>query len=345
MRLRLVVPIDVAEPTGGNVYDLAIANALRRGGDDVDLIVCAPEELAAALRASSSWRGRVLVDGLLACPRPGALAGAGAGVLVHMPMSWGADAVGVDPAQLDLLEAEALEAASLVVATSHWSAQYLERRHGTRDIAVVPPGVDPADVVDGSDPPLIAHVAALMPHKNQRGLVAALAQVADLPWQARLAGSLDRSPGYAAEVRTAVEAAQLTDRIELAGAVSREAAWAGADLAVLPSLVEAYGMVVTEALARGVPVVVADGGPAEALGVDPEGRRPGVVVPRDDPAALAAELRRWLTQPAHRAELRRRALARRTNLDTWDAAAHKLRQTLQNATRQEGLTCPTRRPN
>jgi glycosyltransferase involved in cell wall biosynthesis len=236
-----------------------------------------------------------------------------------------------DVGDLDLLEAEALEAASLVVATSHWSAEYLTRRHRVREVVVALPGVEPAEIVAGSDPPLIVHVAAVVPHKNQLGVIAALADVAYLPWRARLAGSVERHPAYAAAVRAAVDDAGLAERVTLAGPLPRAAAWAGADLALLPSLAEAYGMVVTEAIVRGIPAMVADGGPAEALGVDPDGRRPGVVVPRDDTAALAAELRRWLTEPDHRQELRRRALARRDALgpaDTWDATANTLRQAL-----------------
>jgi glycosyltransferase involved in cell wall biosynthesis len=326
MRLRLVVPLDVDEPTGGNVYDLALADALRRAGDHVDIVACAPADLAELLRDGST--DTVLVDGLLACPHPGALSGTGAGVLVHMPLSWRPDVSGDEAVELDLLEAETLEAASIVIATSQWSAQYLAERHRVHGVAIVPPGVAPADVVDGSDPPLIVQIAAIAPHKNQLGVVEALTDVADLPWQARLAGSLEVDPDYVAEVSRAIDAAGLAGRVELPGVVARDAAWVGADLALLPSLAEAYGMVVTEALARGIPAIVASGGPAEALGLDPDGQRPGVVIPRDDSRALADALRRWLADEGQRAELRRRALATRPTLDGWDVAADRLRRAL-----------------
>jgi glycosyltransferase involved in cell wall biosynthesis len=326
MRLRLVVPLDVDDPTGGNVYDLALADAMRRDGDHVDVIACAPADLAALLRDEST--DQVLVDGLLACPHPGALAGTGVGVLVHMPLAWRLNASGDEAAELDLLEAEALEAASIVIATSRWSAHYLAERHRVHGVAVVPPGVAPADVVEGSDPPLIVQIAAIAPHKNQLGLVEVLTEVADLPWQARLAGSLDVDPPYVAEVSRAIDAAGLADRVELTGVVARDAAWAGADLAMLPSLEEAYGMVVTEALARGIPAIVADGGPAEALGLDPDGQRPGVVVPRGDSRALADALRPWLADAGQRDEFRQRALATRPTLDGWDVTADRMRQVL-----------------
>jgi glycosyltransferase involved in cell wall biosynthesis len=329
VKLRLVVPLDVDEPTGGNVYDLALAEAMRRDGDDVDVIACDPGDLAALLRDRSP--DRVLVDGLLACPQPGAFGGTRPAVLVHMPIGWRPGVSDDEAAELDLLEAEALALSSVVVATSQWSARYLAQRHRVKGIAVVLPGVEPADVVEGSDPPLIVHLATLSPHKNQLALVRSLADLAHLPWRARLTGSLDVDPAYVAEVRRAIDGADLAHRVELTGTIARDAAWAGADLAVLPSHAEAYGMVVTEALARGVPAIVTDGGPAEALGLDQDGRRPGAVVPRDDHQALTAELRRWLTDSSHRDDLRRRALSRRATLDGWNVAAAQMRQALAGA--------------
>jgi glycosyltransferase involved in cell wall biosynthesis len=329
VRLRLVVPADVDAPTGGNVYDRAVVDALRRDGDEVEMLPCEPSMLSAAVE--EPWSGPTLVDGLLACSVPRPAASAPFSVLVHMPLSL---QTGLPPdrvAELDALEEQALLAAAVVVTTSHWTARHLAEKHGLRDIAVATPGVDPAAVVAGSDPPLLVHVAALLPHKNQLGVVAALAGLRDLPWRARLAGATDRDPAYATEVRDAVAAADLVDRVEIPGVLSRSAAWAGADLALLPSLVEAYGLAVTEALARGIPAVVSDGGPAEALGRVDGGRQPGVVVPAGDPVALRRALRRWLTDDAYRAELRALALSRRSALDGWATTARRIRLALTAA--------------
>jgi len=113
--------------------------------------------------------------------------------------------------------------------------------------------------------------------------------------------------------------------VEFAGPLTGdalEAAYTGSDLLVLPSRAETYGMVVTEALARGIPVAATEvGGVPEALGLDADGRRPGMLVPPGDPVALAVALRRWLTDTALRDRLRRSARARREGLAGWEEAA------------------------
>lgn len=326
MRLRLVVPADVDTPTGGNTYDLALADALHRTGDEVEVVRCRQSVLYDALRLP--WQGHTLVDGLLACRDPRAVTGAGVGVLVHMPLALETGLRPERAAELDRWERQALRAASVVVTTSRWSADHLVRHHGLDAVAVAPPGADRAPLSDGSEPPLLVQVAALLPHKDQLGVVTALGGLTDLPWRARLAGPVDRDPGYASAVREAVLAAGLQDRVEITGTVRREVAWRGADLALLPSLVETFGMVVTEALARGIPAVVSEGGPAEALGVTSTGDLPGVVVPAGDPGALRRALRRWLSDGDHRQRLRSNALARRDTLEGWEVTAERVRSAL-----------------
>ncbi len=329
MRLRLVVPVDVDTPTGGNVYDLALAEAMRRDGDEVDVVRCTPGELAATTRP---WDGTTLVDGLLAAHQPDAIATGRAAVLLHMPLAL---ETGLSPeraAHLERLERQALRAAVVVISTSRWSARYVARHHGLSQVAVAPPGAERAPVSTGSAPPLLVHLAALLPHKDQLGVVAALSGLRDLSWRARLAGSVERDRAYASAVREAARAAGLDDRVEIAGVLPRDAAWDGADLALLPSRVESYGMVVTEALARGIPAVVSEGtGSEEALGVTTTGERPGALVPAGDAAALAGVLRRWLTDARHREALRAAALSRRSTLDAWNMTARSVRSALTRA--------------
>jgi glycosyltransferase involved in cell wall biosynthesis len=108
--------------------------------------------------------------------------------------------------------------------------------------------------------------------------------------------------------------------------------YATADLLVLPSRGESYGMVVAEALARGLPVVAAQvGGIPEALGRGAGGVRPGLLVPPDDPVALRDALRAWLEDGELRRRLRRAARERRDSLGDWSTTTSAVADALARA--------------
>jgi glycosyltransferase involved in cell wall biosynthesis len=287
MTIHLVRPEGVDDPdrpSGGNVYDRRIAAGL--GAVEHPSLRTVPD------------RALVLVDGLLASP---ALVSESTRVrvvvLVHMPRP-------------EPWEGEVLAAAAGVVATSRWTRGRLLEWYDLDParVFVAEPGVDPAPLAAGSaDGTALLSVGAVTPLKGYDVLVAALGGLGDLAWSCTGVGSTVIEPEFAAG---------LGDVVRLTGPMTRaqlDATYAEADLLVLASRAETYGMVVTEALARGVPVVASDvGGVREALGGG------GVLVPPGDPAALAGALRRWLTSEAHRSELRAAALARRTTLTGWD---------------------------
>src|SRR5581483_950121 len=103
---------------------------------------------------------------------------------------------------------------------------------------------------------------------------------------------------------------------------------------VLASRAETYGMVVTESLARGLPVLAADvGGLTEALGYGADGIRPGLLVRPDDPTALSAALHAWLTDAELRTRLRRAACERRQSLSAWSTTASQLAGVLAGTSR------------
>jgi glycosyltransferase involved in cell wall biosynthesis len=110
--------------------------------------------------------------------------------------------------------------------------------------------------------------------------------------------------------------------------------YGAADVLVLPSRAETYAMVVTEALARGLPVIAAEvGGVPEALGYGAGGIRPGLLVPPDDPAALRDALRAWLEDADLRRRLRRAARERRTSLSRWSTTTSVVADVLVRAAR------------
>src|SRR5262249_25386073 len=128
LRLWLVVPADVDRPTGGNAYDLALADALRAGGDEGAVGRCEPAGLETVL--PSAWAGPPRGEGVLAGRQPRVVGEGGVGVLAHMPLALETGLPRGRAAELDRLEGEALRAARWVVTTSHWCASYVREHHG-----------------------------------------------------------------------------------------------------------------------------------------------------------------------------------------------------------------------
>jgi glycosyltransferase involved in cell wall biosynthesis len=286
--------------------------------------------LARALRSNPAC----LVDGIVACGSPDVVAAAvesghSVTIVVHLPLS---EEYGVEPARRQryaLLESRAVHAASGVLCSSRWAAGELSSRYGRGDVGIAVPGVTPAAATPGSQDPGTPHflsVASLTPTKDQRTVVRALAQLVDLSWTADLVGSDRVDANYAARVRAEIAEAGLAERITVPGELVGQAldqAWEVADLLLLTSRVETYGLVVTEALARGIPAIVSAGtGAVEAL---QEGatttETPGTAVPAADPESLATVLRSWLTEPVLRHSWRQAALARRDTLRGWQQTA------------------------
>jgi glycosyltransferase involved in cell wall biosynthesis len=320
--VRFVVPRgidDPARPSGGNAYDRRIRDGLRARGWVVHDVV-ATERLGSDLGLLPDG-ALVLVDGLVASAAARVLVPAADRlrivVLVHMPLG------GVEVPEDD--EARVLASAAAVVTTSAWTRDLLLDRYGLppERVAVARPGADLLEEAPGTpDGGRFLCVGAVAEHKGQDVLIEALARIADLPWTCTVVGSLDREPSFAERLRRRAAACGLADRIGFPGALAGEALagrYRDSDLLVLPSRLEAYGMVVTEALGAGLPVVAATvGGVAEALGRTSSGRVPGRLVPPDDPAALADVLGGWLRDAGLRARLRESARERRRTLEGWD---------------------------
>ena len=159
----------------------------------------------------------------------------------------------------------------------------------------------------------------------------------DLTWHCVCVGSLDRDPAFVEDLRRRSVDGGLGDRVSFPGTrtgAELDRSYAAADLMVLASRAETYGMVVTEALARGLPVLAAEvGGLTEALGHGADGIRPGLLVPPEDPAALGAALRAWLGDAELRGRLRRAACERRESLSRWSTTASLLAGVLAGVSR------------
>ncbi|WP_116710738.1 glycosyltransferase family 4 protein [Actinomycetospora cinnamomea] len=329
--LTVVRPVeDPALVSGGDVYDRRVIDGLRALGTEVhdaQLKGAWPRpDAAARARLDQVLRddgeGPVLLDGLVACGVPEVVVPHTArrplAVLVHLPL-------GEEAPDLDAGEGAVLRAARTVITTSPWAARRLAG-HGV-DAVVATPGVDPAPLAPGTDG---AHrllcLGAVTPTKGQDLLVAALAQLREHPWTLDLAGPTGRDPAFVADLRDAIDRHDLADRVRLLGprhGPDLDALWRAADLLVAPSRVETYGMVVSEALARGIPVLAAAVGglPDTLVGA-------GVLTPPEDVPALVARLDRWFADHAHREGRRISATSRRCRLHGWTQTSRRVAQVL-----------------
>lgn len=350
--LTFVVAGPLHARTGGSVYNRRMAESLAREGWTVDvheLDDSFPFPTDEALRHASVVMagipsGRVvLVDGLAFGAMPDVIAQASGRLrfvaLVHLPL---AAAVGLAPADAVTLaqsERRSLAHAARVIVTGT-DTQALMADCGLvhDDVIVVEPGTDPARLAAGSgsaDVHLLS-VATLNPGKGHQVLVDALAALEHRRWRLMCVGSLTRHPETVDAVRTAITRHGLEADVSLAGELNEadlDVCYHRADVVVLASLRETYGMAVAEALARGLPVVATATGAISPL----LGDEAGLVVPPGDGRALAAALSRIIDDAALRARCAAGAQRVRERLPDWDAAAGQLETALLAV-----LNCPPR---
>jgi glycosyltransferase involved in cell wall biosynthesis len=363
MTVYVVVAGDLETRTGGYGYDRRIIAGLRARGWTVQVVMldgsfpaptaAARDEAARALAAIPDG-ALVLVDGLALGALPAEAEREARRLtivaLVHHPL---AAETGIDPvlaAELEISERRALAASRSIVVTSRATAARLADYGVTADrITVVEPGTDPAPLASrvaqafrpadsaaakdtATDAPVevaLLCVATLTPRKGYEILVQALAAISHRCWRLTCAGSLDRDPATVLRVRQMLREHDLEDRVTLAGDLDADALarlYDRADVFVLPTLYEGYGMAVAEAVARGLPVVSTATGAIEQLVLDG-----GVVVPPGDLAAFTSALSAVVTDARVRAQLAEGARRARNRLPTWDGAAAAMADVLERA--------------
>jgi glycosyltransferase involved in cell wall biosynthesis len=343
MQVHFVVPGSLDQRTGGYLYDRRIIEGLRAQGRRVTvhelagnfpLVDDAAREAAAAALAAMA-DGLPMIDGL-ALP-------AFAGLRTRLPRSWIALVhhplaleTGLAPEQVETLvriERRLLPLARRVIVTSpHTASDLAAYQVPAARIGVVLPGTDPAPLARGSGGRGFALlcVASLTPRKGHLVLLEALAGLVDLEWHLTCAGSPDRDPQTAHAIGAAIARLGLDDRVSLVGEQD-EAGLAPlydrADLFVLASYHEGYGMVLAEALARGLPIVGTKAGAISGT-VPPSA---GILVEPGDPAALAGALHQIMTDQPLRDLLSAGSASERERLPGWGDAVQAFAAELDRA--------------
>ena len=336
-QFTFVVPGSLDTLTGGYVYDKRIIAELRQQGWRID--VCNLSDrfpnpdgavVAAAYDALMGLpRGQpVVIDGLAlgVLPEAGRRLGPDRPLvaLVHHPLAMETGLLPERAAALRFSERTALATSAQVIAVSATTASLLSNDYGIEKprIKIVPPGTDKAPLAHGSTDGLVRllSVGSVVPRKGYMILIAALAKLAAMPWRLTIVGDLTRDVAAASQLREGIEDAGLRDHVRLLGTVSDEglaALYDESDVFVLASFYEGYGMVYTDALARGLPVIGTTGGAIpESV---PAGT--GILVKPGDVGSLSAVLQAMVTRPELRAQHASAARRAADSLPRWTLSA------------------------
>jgi glycosyltransferase involved in cell wall biosynthesis len=340
------IPGDVMTLTGGYGYARRVLSLLPMFGVDIrhmqlpDGFPCpSSQQMADALaqlrRVPAEYV--LLVDGLaLGALPPEDVASLQAPLvaLVHHPLAFES---GIDPALAEHLhhnEAAVLQHARHVIASSPTTRATLQTQFDVAadKLHVAEPGTDPAKRAEGSgrDDVELLSVGSITPRKGHAVLAEALAGLKDLNWHLTIVGSEARDPECARALQDVIAEYDLSSRITLTGECDADALdriYAASDLFILPSLYEGYGMVLAEAMARGLPIITTTGGAAAATVPDAA----AVKVPPGEFAPLREALARVITDEALRRSLAEASWDEGQRLPCWQDTARIIAAILQEA--------------
>jgi glycosyltransferase involved in cell wall biosynthesis len=211
-----------------------------------------------------------------------------------------------------------------VVVTSPTTGETIARQFGVANTRIlnITPGTDDAPPSAGSDGEIVhvLSIGSLIPRKGHDVLMRAMAKLFDLNWRLTIAGGSRLDPAYAAWLHTLPTELGIADRITFCGEMSGQPLvdlWNAADIFALATNYEGYGMVIAEALKRGLPVVVCNGGAAGALITGMS----GVVCPVGDDVQFSKAIRRIIFDTKLREDMAKAALQTGLALPNWAAQA------------------------
>ncbi|HEV2677728.1 MAG TPA: glycosyltransferase family 4 protein [Aliidongia sp.] len=337
-----IVPGDIEQITGGYLYDRRVIEGLRAEGRRLGLLELlgrfpdadwTAQASAAACLAALPDGAAVCIDGLALAAFEAVLPAHADRlaiiVLVHHALALETGLSVEDAARYATLERKLLPLCQGVLCPSARSAADVAAYGVPRDrIAVIPPGTDrpdgSADLPPSDRPGMVRllTVATVTPRKGHRLLVEALADIDRSDWHLTAIGSLERDPATVADLRALIADRGLEDRVDLAGEWPPERlseAYRAADLFVLPSFYEGYGMAYAEAMAHGLPILGTDAG-AIPLTVPATA---GILVPAGDRGALAAALAQMIGDGVLRARYAAGARAAADGFVDWAETARR----------------------
>ncbi len=336
MALAFLVPGPLDQLTGGYLFDRMIVEGLRAAGRTVNVIELAgrfpaADDLARSAAATALANlpdgSTAVIDGLALPAFADCLAAEARRLqligFIHHPLSRETGLLADVAHVYAVLEARLWPLLRGVICPSAHTARAVKAIGVAADrIEIVMPGTaKPAMLraAKSAGPLALLAVGTVTPRKGHVLLINALASLRDLDWRLICIGSLERDTATVAALRHAIAAQNLGDRIALAGEcapASLSAAYRSADVFVLPSYEEGYGMVYAEALAHGLPVIATTAGAIP----DTVSADASLLVPPGDTAALCDALRRAMTDANLRARLAAGAALAAATLPDWPTA-------------------------
>lgn len=339
------IPGDIDLPTGGYTYDRRVLALLPTAGVKVQHLELprsfpAPSEIDLAETgrrlATAPAKAVLLIDGLAYGAMPADVirrAEVPIVALVHHPLCLEAGLTWARQRELKVLEQDALALAAHVVVTSATTAQTLIADFAVpaSKITIAVPGTDAASRAEGTGKPLqLLAVGSIVPRKAFDVLVHALAPFFELDWRLSIVGATDRSAVALVTLEETIEQTGLEDRITLVGPANQrqlDAHYDTADIFAMPSLYEGYGMVLAEAMARGLPIVCTTGGAAASTVPDAA----GIKVPPGDIEAFSGAMGRIMSDPQLRRDMAEASWTAGQALPRWEATAKQIAEVLRRA--------------
>jgi glycosyltransferase involved in cell wall biosynthesis len=340
--IAFVVPGDLETLSGGYGYARAVMAAWSAAGVPFERIVLPgdyPFPSTASLEetertiAAIDLDQPILIDGLAYGAMPRALIDRFQRrfvVLLHHPLGL---ETGLDETQAKaLIESEkaAVAACAHVVVTSAETARTVIDLFDVAEsaVTVAVPGTKRRPRAVAGATPMILALGSLTPRKGHLDLITALSRLKDHDWTAHIVGSASASPQTADDIRRAIAAAGLDDRIHVPGALGGEELdrlFAQSSIFALASYYEGYGMAFAEAMAAGLPIIgyragaVPDLVPAEA----------GTLVAPGDIDALTEALGALIRDGAHREQVADGAYRVGQSLPDWPETAALINDTVR----------------
>jgi glycosyltransferase involved in cell wall biosynthesis len=336
------IPGEIDTPTGGYIYDKRVLALLPTLGVDCRHVALPGGFPAPSARdlteterilKSAPQGALLLIDGLAYGAMPAEMIARlerPIFALVHHPLHLEAGLGETRRAALFASEKAALALARHVIVTSRLTARLLTADFGVpaESITVAEPGTDPAPRASGCGSPMqLLAVGAISPRKGYDVLIDALAPLASADWRLIIVGATDRAPEAVSDLKARIAAHGLGERVRLAGKVvpdTLERLYDTTDIFIQPSLFEGYGMVLAEAMARGLAIVCTTGGAAAET--VPDGA--ALKVPPGDAAALGDAIRRAMTNKKLRKQLETASWDAGRVLPTWHETTRRIAASL-----------------